>query len=234
MRQQVEQARRRRDAEQISGNVGCATSPSTSSTVVSTSIAMLIARLIAVNVLPSPGKRAGDHDQVAVAALRAGVPPRIAQDRPLDDAEFVGDLRPRCIGGDEPERFQALEIDREHGGLAAAPPARSALLPVQRLCSSTAGEPAGRSASCGRRVERADDRFRRRDALAVLRGGVVVRQGPNLRRSALPRAAILRAASRPVRSGSPVAPHATRPIRRAKANTAANEASNPPSPPANR
>jgi hypothetical protein len=38
------------------GSSGCATSPSTSSTVLSISIAMLIARLSAVNVLPSPGK----------------------------------------------------------------------------------------------------------------------------------------------------------------------------------
>ena len=37
-----------------SGSDGCATSPSTSSTVLSNSIAMLMARLSATNVLPSP------------------------------------------------------------------------------------------------------------------------------------------------------------------------------------
>ena len=55
IRQADREAPATRGTPSRSGNDGCATSPSTSSTVLSTSIATLMARLSAVNVLPSPG-----------------------------------------------------------------------------------------------------------------------------------------------------------------------------------
>ena len=63
-----------------------------------------------MNVFPSAGKRAGHHDEIPVLALR--IPAEgIANDRPLDDPELVGDLRFRRVGSHVAARCELLQID---------------------------------------------------------------------------------------------------------------------------
>ena len=52
------------------------------------------------------GQRARDHDQVAVLDRRSALARGIEDQRALDDAEFVGDLRARRIGRDDALRRQ--------------------------------------------------------------------------------------------------------------------------------
>lgn len=75
---------------------------------------MLTARLMALKVLPSPRKRAGDHDQVGVVdAGRAGIG-SIAQQRTLDDAVFLCDRGARLLGRDHPLCRKRREVDLNH------------------------------------------------------------------------------------------------------------------------
>ena len=98
-----------------SGSDGCATSPSTSMTVLSTSIAMLMARLAATNVLPSPGIALVTDDEIAVADR---CPPRPCALR------MIGRLMTRnscaiddcgVIGRDEPLLRETDEIEVDLG-----------------------------------------------------------------------------------------------------------------------
>jgi hypothetical protein len=90
MQQHVKQALAGGKPKYLS-TVGLATSASTSKTVLSISMAMLIARLIAVNVLPSPGQAAGHHDQIATLNKRTGLSLSVLKERTFDHAKFVSD-----------------------------------------------------------------------------------------------------------------------------------------------
>ncbi len=56
-------------------------------------------------------QRGGHHHQVAVAHARARLSQRIADDRPLQHAEFVGDLRFRRVGRHEAAGLELREIE---------------------------------------------------------------------------------------------------------------------------
>ena len=58
-------------------------------------------------------QRTGHHHEVTVADFRR--PERIAHDRPLDDAELVGERRLRCVRSEEGLAFQRSEVDLEAG-----------------------------------------------------------------------------------------------------------------------
>ena len=55
--------------------------------------------------------RAGDHDQVGVIDARGADVGSVAQQRPLDDAEFLGDRGARLLGRDHALGGQHVEVD---------------------------------------------------------------------------------------------------------------------------
>jgi hypothetical protein len=61
---------------------------------------MLIARLIALKVLPSPGSALVIMIRLRVIDARRPLED-VAQQRTLDDAEFLGDRRARLVGRDQ-------------------------------------------------------------------------------------------------------------------------------------
>ena len=157
----------------IAGRVGLATSASTSSTVLSSSIAMLMARLIEVNVLPSPGRALVTMIMFARATERRRLPQRVVEQRALDDAELVRDLRTGRVRGDHARRGKPGDIDHHPLGSAALGGRRGGILGGGRRLRRRVGGPVD---LC---VRFAADLVR---ALRRLHGGEIVVGRPPFRR----------------------------------------------------
>ena len=188
------------------------------------------------------GQRAGHHDQVLILALGASPSQRVADDRALDDAEFVGGLRRGHVRGHIAACSELAQIDLDS-------PVRRAHRRALRRRGLRCGH-RGTGPDCGRRYfgvlrgvdldwlrlrlhfQRANDRFRCWHPVRLVRLGNFARR--RLVQGQYRRAAVPRGASPPARSGSSIAPHMARPMNWPSAKTAVNDTSKLPTAPANR
>ena len=102
--QHVEQPARLAEAAAFAISDGFATSASTSSTLLSSSIAMLMARFNAQKLFPSPARALVTISKLARFGADARLPLHVRDERPLDDSELLRDRGLRHVGGYEPLR----------------------------------------------------------------------------------------------------------------------------------
>ena len=116
--------------------------------------------------------RAGDHDEIGALGPRTGALARIPDDRTLDHAKLVGDLRTLRLRRDEPGRGQRLEVDLHHLAAPARFGTAGSWLRGARRCRRLPAAVAHRQrrragASIGRLrpFQRLREALRRRDCL---------------------------------------------------------------------